>query len=111
MGLYEDVNVAGGLEWHEESYEVVAGDVASFTAGPLTTQGFGIGSNGYSSRAILRARSESPEKRRSATSDRMLALKVKDRPTRSHVSLRFIFDLLKILISWAVFLSARMVMN
>ena len=47
MGLYDDVNVAGGLEWHEESYEVVAGDVASYTAGPLTTQGFGIGSNGF----------------------------------------------------------------
>jgi len=47
MGLYEEVNVAGGLEWHEESYEVVAGDVASFTAGPLTSQGFGIGSNGF----------------------------------------------------------------
>lgn len=46
-GLYEDVNLAGGLEWHEESYEVVAGDVASYTAGPLTTQGFGIGSNGF----------------------------------------------------------------
>ncbi|MFT4807081.1 MAG: iron complex outermembrane receptor protein [Paraglaciecola sp.] len=46
-GLYEDVNVAGGLEWHEESYEVVAGDVASYTAGPLTSQGFGIGSNGF----------------------------------------------------------------
>ncbi|AGH45062.1 TonB-dependent receptor plug domain-containing protein [Paraglaciecola psychrophila] len=46
-GLYEDVNVAGGLEWHEESYEIVAGDVASYTAGPLTTQGFGIGSNGF----------------------------------------------------------------
>jgi iron complex outermembrane receptor protein len=46
-GLYEDVNLAGGLEWHEESYEVVAGDVASYTAGPLTSQGFGIGSNGF----------------------------------------------------------------
>jgi iron complex outermembrane receptor protein len=46
-GLYEDINVAGGLEWHEESYEVVAGDVASYTAGPLTSQGFGIGSNGF----------------------------------------------------------------
>ena len=46
-GLYEDMNVAGGLEWHEESFEVVAGDVASFTAGPLTSQGFGIGSNGF----------------------------------------------------------------
>tara|TARA_R110002153_G_scaffold99102_4_gene234379 strand:- start:36809 stop:39475 length:2667 start_codon:yes stop_codon:yes gene_type:complete len=47
MGLYEEVNVAGGLEWHEESYEVVSGDVASYTAGPLTSQGFGIGSNGF----------------------------------------------------------------
>ena len=46
-GLYEDMNVAGGLEWHEESFEVIAGDVASFTAGPLTSQGFGIGSNGF----------------------------------------------------------------
>jgi len=46
-GLYDDVNLAGGLEWHEESYEVVAGDVASYTAGPLTSQGFGIGSNGF----------------------------------------------------------------
>jgi iron complex outermembrane receptor protein len=47
MGLYEEVNLAGGLEWHEESYEVIAGDVASYTAGPLTSQGFGIGSNGF----------------------------------------------------------------
>jgi iron complex outermembrane receptor protein len=47
MGLYDLVNVAGGLEWHEESYEVIAGDVASYTAGPLTSQGFGIGSNGF----------------------------------------------------------------
>jgi iron complex outermembrane receptor protein len=46
-GLYDDVNLAGGLEWHEESFEIVVGDVASFTAGPLTSQGFGIGSNGF----------------------------------------------------------------
>ncbi len=46
-GLYDDVNVAGGLEWREESFEVVVGDEASFTAGPLTSQGFGIGSNGF----------------------------------------------------------------
>ncbi len=47
FGLAYDVNVAGGLEWHEETFTVVAGDVASFTAGPLTQQGFGIGSNGF----------------------------------------------------------------
>ncbi|MGS2720170.1 TonB-dependent receptor plug domain-containing protein [Paraglaciecola aestuariivivens] len=45
--LYDDINLAGGLEWHEESFEVVVGDEASFTAGPLTSQGFGIGSNGF----------------------------------------------------------------
>jgi len=39
--------IAGGYEWHEESFEVVAGDEASFTAGPFTDQGFGIGSNGF----------------------------------------------------------------
>lgn len=45
--LAYDVNVAGGLEWREETFTVVAGDEASFIAGPLTSQGFGIGSNGF----------------------------------------------------------------
>lgn len=47
FGLAYDVNVAAGLEWHEETFEVIAGDEASFIAGPLTQQGFGIGSNGF----------------------------------------------------------------
>ena len=47
LGLYYDANIAGGLEWREESFEVVVGDEASFTAGPLTSQQFGIGSNGF----------------------------------------------------------------
>ena len=47
MGLAEPLVVAGGYEWHQESFEVIAGDEASFTAGPLTDQGFGIGSNGF----------------------------------------------------------------
>ena len=45
--LAYDVNIAGGLEWHEETFTVVAGDEASFIAGPLTDQGFGIGFNGF----------------------------------------------------------------
>ncbi|KZN61082.1 TonB-denpendent receptor [Pseudoalteromonas luteoviolacea CPMOR-1] len=45
--LAYEVNVAAGLEWHEETFEVIAGDEASFIAGPLTQQGFGIGSNGF----------------------------------------------------------------
>ncbi|MBB1386627.1 TonB-dependent receptor [Pseudoalteromonas sp. SG45-5] len=45
--LAYDVNIAGGLEWHEETFTIIAGDEASYTAGPLTSQGFGIGSNGF----------------------------------------------------------------
>ncbi|KID55699.1 TonB-dependent receptor [Pseudoalteromonas luteoviolacea] len=45
--LAYEVNVAAGLEWHEETFEVIAGDEASFIAGPLTQQNFGIGSNGF----------------------------------------------------------------
>ncbi|NQZ80736.1 MAG: TonB-dependent receptor [Colwellia sp.] len=43
----ESLVIAGGYEWHEESFEVVAGEEASFIAGPYTDQGFGIGSNGF----------------------------------------------------------------
>lgn len=45
--LYSEVNIAGGFEWREESFEVVAGDVASFENGPLFDQGFSVGSNGF----------------------------------------------------------------
>jgi len=44
---FDSLMVAGGYEWHAESFEVTAGDVASYTAGPYTNQGFGIGSNGF----------------------------------------------------------------
>jgi len=46
-GLYEDLTVAFGAQWTEESFEVVAGDVASFAVGPYVDQGFSIGSNGF----------------------------------------------------------------
>jgi iron complex outermembrane receptor protein len=46
-GLEEPVVFAGGYAWNQETFEVIAGDEASFTAGPLTDQGFGIGSNGF----------------------------------------------------------------
>ena len=45
--MVEGLMVAGGYEWHSESFEVTAGDVASFSAGPYVDQGFGIGSNGF----------------------------------------------------------------
>ena len=43
----ERVNVAGGAEWRNERFEIVPGDEGSWTEGPLATQGFTPGSNGF----------------------------------------------------------------
>jgi len=49
----DDVNIAGGLEYREESFEIKAGDPASYSLGdttlslPLYKQGFNVGSNGF----------------------------------------------------------------
>lgn len=42
-----DLSFAYGFEWREEQFEIINGDVASFTTGPYFNQGFGIGSNGF----------------------------------------------------------------
>ena len=47
MGLSEPVYLAGGFQYRHETYESEAGDPASFAIGPLASQGFGIGSNGF----------------------------------------------------------------
>ena len=47
VGLEEPMNVAGGLEWREESFEIVGGEEASWKAGDLADQGFSIGSHGF----------------------------------------------------------------
>ncbi|WP_281556279.1 TonB-dependent receptor [Thalassomonas sp. RHCl1] len=47
VGLEEPMNVAAGLEWREESFEIVAGEEASWKAGDLADQGFSIGSHGF----------------------------------------------------------------
>jgi iron complex outermembrane recepter protein len=41
------LTVATGLEWREEEFEIKAGDGPSTAIGPLTQQGFSIGSNGF----------------------------------------------------------------
>ncbi|MBA2238760.1 MAG: TonB-dependent receptor, partial [Lysobacter sp.] len=41
------LTVATGVEWREEEFEIKAGDVPSTAIGPLTPQGFSIGSNGF----------------------------------------------------------------
>ncbi|MEW6998296.1 TonB-dependent receptor plug domain-containing protein [Colwelliaceae bacterium BS250] len=47
IGLYDDLNFAMGVEWREESFEIVAGEEASWKAGPYADQGFNIGSHGF----------------------------------------------------------------
>jgi iron complex outermembrane receptor protein len=47
VGLNDPMNVATGLEWREESFEIISGEQASWKAGPLASQGFSIGSHGF----------------------------------------------------------------
>ena len=42
-----NTSVAGGYEWREESFEIVAGEQASWEQGPLAEQGFNVGSHGF----------------------------------------------------------------
>jgi iron complex outermembrane receptor protein len=46
-GLEEPINFAAGIEWREESFEIVAGEEASWKAGAFADQGFNIGSHGF----------------------------------------------------------------
>jgi iron complex outermembrane receptor protein len=43
----EAVNLAAGAEWRRERFKISAGDAGSTVIGPLTSQGFSIGSNGF----------------------------------------------------------------
>ena len=45
-GLYEDLTVAFGAQWTEESFEIVAGEQASWEVGPYVDQ-LSNGSNGF----------------------------------------------------------------
>jgi iron complex outermembrane recepter protein len=47
VGWDGDLNIATGVEWREESFEIIAGDEFSYRAGPLIDQGFNLGSHGF----------------------------------------------------------------
>jgi len=47
MGLASDLNVAFGVEYREEEFDLFAGDPASYALGPLASQGFSSSSNGF----------------------------------------------------------------
>lgn len=44
---FQPLRLAMGAEWRRESFEVKAGDGPSTAIGPLTDQGFALGSNGF----------------------------------------------------------------
>ncbi|MDQ3206945.1 MAG: TonB-dependent receptor [Pseudomonadota bacterium] len=44
---FAPLSLAMGAEWREEEFQIIAGDPASNAIGPLTQQGFSIGSNGF----------------------------------------------------------------
>ena len=46
--INDQLFLAAGAEYRTETFEIVAGDVASWEIGPLATQGFSSGSNGFS---------------------------------------------------------------
>jgi iron complex outermembrane receptor protein len=47
IGLAEPLNLAGGIEFREESFEIISGEEASWKPGPYADQGFNIGSHGF----------------------------------------------------------------
>ncbi len=48
IGLDDPLNFASGVEWREESFEIISGEEASWKQGPLATQDFSVGSHGFS---------------------------------------------------------------
>ena len=47
VGLASDLNVAGGLEWRNERFEIEAGERASWDTGPYGADGFSARANGF----------------------------------------------------------------
>ena len=45
--VYDSVTVSYGLEWREETFEVISGEEASWKAGKYALQGFNVGSHGF----------------------------------------------------------------
>ncbi len=54
-GLHSDLNIAAGLEWRQESFEITQGQDESFAIGPLARRGFSAASNGFSGFSELAA--------------------------------------------------------
>lgn len=46
-GFASDLNIAAGLEWRQETFEITVGDEDSYRIGPYADQGFSSASNGF----------------------------------------------------------------
>jgi iron complex outermembrane receptor protein len=44
---YDSLTLAYGVEWREETFEVISGEEASWKPGPYALQGFNVGSHGF----------------------------------------------------------------
>jgi len=47
LGLASELSIAFGAEYRKETFDLFAGDAASFALGPLSNQGFSSSSNGF----------------------------------------------------------------
>jgi len=47
VGLHSELSIAFGAEYRKETFDLFAGDAASFALGPLANQGFSSSSNGF----------------------------------------------------------------
>lgn len=47
LGFASDLNIAFGLQYHDEEFSISPGQLESYVAGPFVTQGFSAGSNGF----------------------------------------------------------------
>jgi iron complex outermembrane recepter protein len=47
VGLASDLNIAFGVQYQDETFEISQGEPDSYRAGPFATQGFSVGANGF----------------------------------------------------------------
>lgn len=47
VGFASELNIAFGLQYHDEEFEISPGQLESYVAGPFISQGFSAGSNGF----------------------------------------------------------------
>lgn len=47
VGFASNLNIAFGAQYHDEEFEIQAGQLESYVAGPFVDQGFSVGSNGF----------------------------------------------------------------